>query len=103
MLGRNSTARIRTALRWLQHLYNQMHELEERRLLLNCPWEEDFLHWIHDGRTWYLHGHLAPPKKGSCRSTTRNCWCPVQGVGEEPGEIKRYHSSLLFTASEVST
>ncbi|TVT52790.1 hypothetical protein FNH05_12605 [Amycolatopsis rhizosphaerae] len=51
-------------------------ELAERQDLLNRPWEEEFLHWAHDGERWHLHGHLAPPAGRPRRSTTRNGWCP---------------------------
>lgn len=66
------------ALRWAQHLHVQVRELEERRMLLNRPWEEDFLHWSHNGKNWHLHGHVVPPAKRRYRSTTRSGWCPAQ-------------------------
>lgn len=67
---------VHSRLRWLlakaRELYVQQNELAERQLLLNRPWEEEFLHWGQDG---HLHGHLVPP--GHRRlSTTRSGWCP---------------------------
>lgn len=35
-------------------------ELQESWLLLNRPWEEEFLHRFHDGASWRLHGHRLP-------------------------------------------
>ena len=55
------------------------HELTERRLLLERPWEEDLLHWNcrqdEDGEVWRLHGTLPPPPDGRRRSTTPDGWC----------------------------
>jgi hypothetical protein len=47
-------------------------ELQERLLLLNRPWEEEFLHWA-DGE---LHGSVVPPADGRRRSVTGAGWCP---------------------------
>lgn len=73
----HTTFFLSTAARWLQRLYVDMRELEERRLLINHPWREQFLHWSHDGKNWHIHGHLLPPKS-SYRSTTSSGWCPGQ-------------------------
>ena len=56
--------RIRAALR-------RLDELEQRRALLDRPWEEEFLHWAGGE----LHGWRVPPP-GRQRSTTRSGWCP---------------------------
>lgn len=70
MKGRVSDlfGRLRTALTTLD-------ELEQRRALLDRPWEEEFLHWAADGS---LHGHRVPPatRRGRSRSTTTGGWCP---------------------------
>ncbi|NYH77525.1 hypothetical protein FHR84_000839 [Actinopolyspora biskrensis] len=78
MRERNNTSRARAAIRWLRQLGTRIRELEERRILLNRPWEENFLHWSHDGGSWRLHGHLVPTTRNRCRSTTRSGWCPAQ-------------------------
>jgi hypothetical protein len=51
-------------------------ELQERLALLNCPWEEDFLHWVGEGASRELHGRIPPPPDGRRRSVTRTGWCP---------------------------
>jgi hypothetical protein len=53
-----------------------VRELEERRALLDRPWEEDFLHWACDEQGWHLHGHLAPPRRRRTKSVTSRGWCP---------------------------
>lgn len=60
--------RIRAALQ-------RLDELEQRRALLDRPWEEEFLHWAADGS---LHGNQLPPaaKRGRSHSTTTGGWCP---------------------------
>lgn len=50
-------------------------ELHERLLLINRPWEEEYLHWAYDGRQWQLHGYRVPPD-GRPRSVTSTGWCP---------------------------
>lgn len=52
-----------------------MTELEQRRLLLNSPWEEEFLHWALDDDGPHLHGHFVPRSRRS-RSVTSSGWCP---------------------------
>ena len=68
---------------WLQDLAHrvatvaaEIRELEERRDLLNRPWEEEFLHWAYDGRQWHLHGHRMPGVGKRRRSVTSGGWCP---------------------------
>lgn len=46
-------------------------ELWERWVLLNRPWEEDWLHWAADGR---LHGTCPPPDHRR-HSVTSTGWC----------------------------
>ncbi|NMI01372.1 hypothetical protein [Pseudonocardia acidicola] len=53
-----------------------MRELEERRALLDRPWEEDFLHWARGEAGWELHGRIAPPPRWRSRSVTSTGWCP---------------------------
>ncbi len=62
---------------WLRERKDVQLELCERRVLLNRPWEEDFVHWAYDGSGWHLHGHLLPPHAKSRRSTTSRGWCPA--------------------------
>jgi hypothetical protein len=69
--------RLRRLLVWLHEVNTQQGELIDRYLLLNQPWEEDFLHWSHDGEHWRLHGHLLPPRRGR-HSTTPSGWCTTQ-------------------------
>jgi hypothetical protein len=56
----------------LREAWADQVELHERLILLNRPWEEEFLHWA-DGE---LHGSLTPPRDGRRRSTTKRGWCP---------------------------
>jgi hypothetical protein len=60
----------------LRQLNATQIELQERQQLLNQPWEEDFLHWSHDGHAWQLHGHRPPPTDGRRHSVTPDGWCP---------------------------
>lgn len=53
-------------------------ELHERLIVLNRPWEEEYLHWSWNGHQWQLHGREAPPA-GRRRSTTSQGWCPYAG------------------------
>lgn len=65
-------------LRWLDRLreFNATQiELQERLVLLNRPWEEEFAHWAHDGHDWQLHGHRPPPADGRRHSVTSRGWC----------------------------
>jgi len=62
---------------WLRERKDVQLELCERRVLLNRPWEEDFVHWAYDGSGWHLHGHLLPPRGKGRRSTTSRGWCPA--------------------------
>jgi hypothetical protein len=73
MALRNRLRRLTSALREFDA---EVTELHERQRLLNRPWEEEFLHWAYDGRTWQLHGRLTPPNDGRRRSVTKNGWCP---------------------------
>ncbi|HKS48674.1 MAG TPA: hypothetical protein VJT49_26920 [Amycolatopsis sp.] len=57
----------------LRDFLTQQTELTERRLLLDRPREEEFLHWGQDGR---IHGHLLPPPGRRRLGTTRSGWCP---------------------------
>jgi len=52
-----------------------MTELEQRRLLLTSPWEEEFLHWALSDDGPRLHGHFVPQSRRS-RSVTASGWCP---------------------------
>jgi hypothetical protein len=63
---RDLIGRVRTA-------FCNLKELEQRRLLLDRPWEEDFFHWAADGT---LHGERVPPAGGRRYSTTSGGWCP---------------------------
>jgi hypothetical protein len=55
-------------------------ELWERWVLLNRPWEEEWLHWAADGR---LHGTCPPPDHGR-HSVTSSGWCLGQREIEPP-------------------
>ena len=67
------TGRVAAAWRAFQEFLAGQRELQERLVLINRPWEEEFLHWGPDGT---LHGHLTPPADGRQRSITRSGWCP---------------------------
>ncbi len=60
----------------LHQFWIEQNEIQERLLLTNRPWKEEFIHWAHDGLHWHLHGHLTPPDDGRRRSVTSTGWCP---------------------------
>lgn len=60
--------------RRLRDFFNAQTELQERLLLLNQPWLEDFTHWSGHEDDPYLHGSLPPP---AGHSVTRDGWCPA--------------------------
>lgn len=64
----------------LRRFHADQIELHERLMLLDRPWEQDLLHWCHDGHEARLHGHVAPPR-GRRRSVTRRGWCPCHRAG----------------------
>jgi hypothetical protein len=51
-------------------------ERRERLVLMNRPWEENFLHWTGDPSNPRLHGRVPPPRDRRRRSVTRGGWCP---------------------------
>lgn len=61
-----------------------LRELQERRDLLDRPWEEDFLHWAHSGQGWELHGCIVPPPRRRASSVTSQGWCP--GISRSLGD-----------------
>jgi hypothetical protein len=63
-------------LRQLREFLREQERLYERQLLLNRPWEEEYLHWCWTGERWELHGRLVPPDDGHRRSVTSDGWCP---------------------------
>jgi hypothetical protein len=60
----------------LRSVLSDIRELQQRRALFDRPWEEEFLHWAHDGQDWHLHGHLVPSAGRRSRSVTSRGWCP---------------------------
>ena len=66
--------------RALRAFWAEQNELQERLLLLNRPWEEEYLHWA-DGE---LHGSVPPPADGRRRSVTRSGWCPGDQLAARP-------------------
>jgi len=66
--------------RAVRAFWAEQNELQERLLLLNRPWEEEYLHWA-DGE---LHGSVAPPANGRQRSVTRSGWCPGDQLAARP-------------------
>lgn len=74
-----STVHLRLRRLWtvLREFNATQLELVERQALLDRPWEEDFMHWAHDGQSWHLHGHLVPPHDGRRRGATPEGWCPA--------------------------
>lgn len=71
-------ARLRAARRALRRFWSEQSELQQRMALLNRPWEEEFLHWVGEGPSRRLHGHLQPPPDGRRRSVTSGGWCLAQ-------------------------
>ncbi len=80
LLAKEVAAVIRTLLRRLGKRLHQFsvdqRELEERRMLLDRPWEEDFLHWARDEHGWHLHGRFVSPPRRRASSVTSQGWCP---------------------------
>jgi hypothetical protein len=71
------TGRLPRGMVWLRQFAATQRELEERRRLLDRPWEEDLLHWHRDADgSVTLHGEVPPPRDGRRRSTTPEGWCP---------------------------
>jgi hypothetical protein len=80
---RNSPHRDLVAVyRVLRRVTGDLRELDERRALLDRPWEEDFLHWAHDEQGWHMHGHLVPPPRRRGSSVTSRGWCPGLSTAE---------------------
>ena len=77
--------RVRTAF-W------NLNELEQRRELLDRPWEEDFLHWAADGT---LHGERVPPGGRRRYSTTSGGWCPRLACTGAMGSPTRRHPGRM--------
>jgi hypothetical protein len=69
-----------------------IRELEERRALLDRPWEENFLHWARDERGWHLHGQLTPPRRRTT-SVTSGGWCP--GLSASSYRMDRRTTSVV--------
>lgn len=55
-------------------IVGDVYELEQRRVLIDRPWEEDILHWVREQDGWGLHGHL-PPSRARCPCPTSTGWC----------------------------
>ncbi|GAA1183838.1 hypothetical protein [Pseudonocardia alaniniphila] len=76
--------RVRDLIDRVRTAFCNLNELEQRRELLDRPWEEDFLHWAADGT---LHGDRIPPAGRRRYSTTSGGWCPrlaCTAAGEAP-------------------
>jgi hypothetical protein len=67
---------LRRVAEWLHGFSADLRELGERQVLLDRPWEEDFLHWARDGQGWQLHGHIVAPPQRRASSVTSQGWCP---------------------------
>lgn len=78
--------RVQRLLAGIREFHALQRELLERRLLINRPWEERYLHWSFDGTHWHLHGQLPPPANGRRCSTTRRGWCPAN-PGQPLGRV----------------
>ena len=65
---------LRRAWQALRAFAAQQRELRERMLLLNRPWESQFLHWSGIGEHAELHGTVAPPR-GRRLGVTAGGWC----------------------------
>lgn len=75
MIGRIFTL-LRCLVQRLHLFWGDLCELEERRALLDRPWEENFLHWSDVGESWELHGEFVSPPRRRTRSVTSRGWCP---------------------------
>jgi hypothetical protein len=69
-------APLRRLVKRLHEFSEDLRELEERRVLLDRPWEENFLHWARDEHGWQLHGSFLPPPLRRASSVTSQGWCP---------------------------
>jgi hypothetical protein len=63
----------------IRAVLGRLDELEQRRELLDRPWEEEYLHWAADGT---LHGVRIPPAGRRRFSTTTGGWCPGLARGQ---------------------
>lgn len=68
-------ARLRAAAGALRRFWSEQSELQQRMALLDRPWEEEFLHWVGEGDSRRLHGHLPPPNGRRRLSVTSGGWC----------------------------
>jgi hypothetical protein len=75
VIGSLTTLHHRAAER-VRRVFADVRELDERRALLDRPWEEDFLHWARDDQGWQLHGKFVPPARRRTNSVTSQGWCP---------------------------
>ena len=64
----------------VRRFWAEQAEIHERIVLLNRPWEEEYLHWSGAGEQACLHGQLLPPD-GRCHGATRGGWCARSGLG----------------------
>ncbi len=71
------TGPVRRAWRAFRRFHGDQVELWERMILINRPWEEEFLHWAFDGDSWQLHGSVPPPLGRRRYSVTGSGWCPA--------------------------
>lgn len=63
---------------WLRQVLADVRELEERRALLDRPWEEDLLNWARGDQGWQLHGQTTAAWRNS------DCSAPTAVVVQRP-------------------
>lgn len=66
--------------RGLRSFAAEQRELHERMLLLERPWEAQYLHWSGTGEQAELHGTLTPPR-GRRLGVTAGGWCACAAAG----------------------
>ncbi len=64
---------LRQAWARVREVVAEQAESQERLVLVNRPWAEEYLHW--SPRDGTLHGELMPPPGWRRYSVTRGGWC----------------------------
>lgn len=70
-----TVGRLRRLGTQLREIHADQVEAQERLLLINMPWREEYLHWSGDGGG-HLHGAVAPSHGWRRLSVTGSGWCP---------------------------
>ena len=81
------TPLARLAVVGMARFWDDVHELEARRAILQRPWDHEALHWSAESSRIVLHGRTLP-RHGAVLTTARG-WCPCltrTRIGGDSGE-----------------